>query len=187
MAETYTSSPSFRFSELTGRTIQKVDNMKAGLTKYLWVQAICLGFCFLPALLLPIPAFAQSADLAQNVEACKAGREVCDRSKLNSDQVADVALAAHGRNVENCRNGYDSCDRSKLSEPEKIALAVADHQRNVTDCNDGMQSCDYSKLTPSESRATAALEQQSNLTACKDGSGACDRSKLTPAGVEEVS
>jgi len=100
-------------------------------------------------------AFAQS-NLAQNLEACKAGREVCDQSKLSATQLTDVALASHGRNVANCRSGYDSCDHSKLSEPEAVALAVADHERNVTDCNDGMQSCDRPKLTPPK-RAIQAL------------------------------
>jgi hypothetical protein len=98
--------------------------------------------------LSPILAFAQSPDVAQNLDACKTGRESCDQSKLSDAQSADSALAAHGRNVANCRNGYDSCDRSKLSEPETIALAVADHQKNVTDCKFGMQSCDRTKLTP---------------------------------------
>src|SRR5579864_2759166 len=117
--------------------------MKVRLRKCFGALVTCLS-------LWPILAFAQSSDLSQNLAACKAGRTICDRSKLSQSEATDVALAAHGRNVPNCRSGYDSCDRSRLSEPETIALAVADHQRNVTDCNDGMQSCDPSKLTTFE-------------------------------------
>src|ERR1700689_3911695 len=102
--------------------------MKASLRKYLLVPVAFLS-------LWPVLAFAQSAGFSQNLEACKAGREACDRSKLSVPQAAEVALAAHGRNVADCRNHYDSCDRSKLSEPETVALAVADYQRNVTDCS----------------------------------------------------
>jgi hypothetical protein len=86
--------------------------------------------------LWPILLLAQSSDLSQNLEACKAGREPCDQSKLSPAQMTDVTSARHGRNIVNCRNGYDTCDRSKLTEREATALAVADHQRNVTDCND---------------------------------------------------
>src|SRR5277367_6476989 len=124
--------------------------MKDSLRNCHWSQVACLGLC-----LSPILAFAQSPEAALNLEACKTGRESCDRSSLSASQLGEVAFAAHGRNVANCRNGYDSCDRSKLSEPETIALAVADHQRNVSSCNDGMQSCDPTKLTSSEARATA--------------------------------
>ena len=66
--------------------------MKASLRKCLWAQVACLS-------LWPILAFAQSPDLAQNLETCKAGREICDRSKLSAAQLAEVTFAAHGRNV----------------------------------------------------------------------------------------
>ena len=51
--------------------------MKAILTQ------ISLGTSRLASVLWPILAFAQSSDLARNLEACKAGREVCDQSKLS--------------------------------------------------------------------------------------------------------
>src|ERR1700733_14607137 len=113
--------------------------MKTSLRK-LWARIAWVGLC-----LSPVLALAQSSEVVQNLEACNAGRESCDQSKLSAAQLADVARAAHGRNVANCRNGYASCDRSKLSEPETIALAIADHQQNLTDCNDGMPSCNVSK------------------------------------------
>ncbi len=84
--------------------------MKAILRKCLWAQVACLSLG-----LSPVVAFAQSSDLAQNLETCKAGREICDQSKLSAAQLAEVALAAHGRNVVNCRNGYSSCDLAKLT------------------------------------------------------------------------
>src|SRR5207302_8340872 len=126
--------------------------MIRNLRKCLRVQAVWLSLC-------PLFPFAQSSNLAQNLEACKSGSDSCDQSKLSAAQLTDVALAGHGRNVVNCRNGYDSCDHSKLTEPETIALAVADHQRNVSDCSDGMQSCDRSKLTPFEAREVAVGQQ----------------------------
>ena len=60
--------------------------MKTSLRRCLWAQVACLS-------LWPILAFAQSPDLAQNLEACKAGSEACDQSKLSAAQLADVALA----------------------------------------------------------------------------------------------
>src|SRR6202008_1529743 len=117
------------------RSYRRRKNMKARVRKYLWAQAACLSLC-----LSPILAFAQSSDPSQNLAACKAGRDSCDRSKLSQSEATEVRLAAHMRNVTNCRDGYESWDRSKLSEPETIALAVADHQRNGTNCNDGMLS-----------------------------------------------
>ena len=60
--------------------------MKASLRKYLWAPVACLS-------LWPVLAFAQSPDFSQNLEACKAGREACDRSKLSVPQSAEVALA----------------------------------------------------------------------------------------------
>ena len=49
--------------------------MKVNLQKYRWAEvAVCLS-------LWSMLAFGQSADYAQNLEACKAGREACDRSK----------------------------------------------------------------------------------------------------------
>ena len=116
--------------------------MKVSWQKCLWAQVVCLS-------LWPVLLLAQSSNVAQNLEACKIGREACDRSKLSQAELREVALAGHGRNVVNCRNGYDSCDHSKLTEPEATALAVADHQRNVSTCNAGMASCDRSKLTQS--------------------------------------
>ena len=107
--------------------------MKTSLWKCFGAQVVCLS-------LWPILAFAQSADLSQNLAACKAGRDACDRSKLGQSGATGAALAVHAQNVVNCRSGSDSCDRSKLTEPETIALAVADHQRNVSECNDGMVS-----------------------------------------------
>src|ERR1039458_5523288 len=151
-------------SSLRDLSFQERTNMKTILWKCL--QVACL-------ILWPILTLAQSSNFAQNLEACKAGRQVCDQSKLSPAQSADVALAAHGRNVANCRNRYDSCDRSKLSEREAMALAVADHQHNVSDCNDGMQSCDRSKLTPAEARDSSTAERLRNLTDCKDGVGSC--------------
>ena len=134
---------------------RRMDTMKAGLPKYRfpkyrlpkyrWALVACLT-------LWPVLALAQSANLPQNLAACKDGSESCDPSKLSAAQLTEVARAAHVRNVAKCRDGYASCDRSKLSAPEAIALAVADHQRNVNDCNDGMQSCDRSKLTALEGR-----------------------------------
>src|SRR5438552_15984215 len=109
--------------------------MIGNLRKCLSVQAVWLSLC-------PLFAFAQSANLAQNLEACKSGSESCDQSKLNAAQLTDVALAGHGRNVVNCRNGYSSCDLADLTEPETIALVVAKHRRNVCDCSDRMQSYD---------------------------------------------
>jgi hypothetical protein len=70
--------------------------MKASLWKYLGAQVICLSLG-----LSPIVALAQSSDVGQNLEACKAARESCDRSKLSATQLADAALAAHSRNVAN--------------------------------------------------------------------------------------
>src|SRR4029077_5030208 len=139
-------------------------NMKNNLWKCLWTQVACLS-------LWPVLAFAQSPglaqnDLGQNLEACKAGREICDQSKMSPSQLADLTLVLHLRNVANCRNGYDSCDRSKLSDPEAMALAVADHQRNVSDCNDAMQSCDPSKLTQSESRDSSVAQHRRNISDC---------------------
>ena len=125
--------------------------MRVAPHKYLYALA-CLS-------LWSTLAFAQSSDLAQNLDACKAGRPICDKSKLNPTESADVALAAHGRVVADCRSRYDACDRSKLSPPEAMALAVADHQRNVSDCNDGMQSCDRAKLTPAEARDASAADR----------------------------
>jgi hypothetical protein len=153
--------------------------MKFNLKKCFGALVACLS-------LLPVLAFAQSSDLAENLDACKAGRDTCERSRLTPSEATDVVLAAHVRNVVNCRHGYDPCDRSKLTEPEMIALAVADHQRNVSDCTDGMQSCNPSKLTSSEAHAMAAAGRQRNLTACKEGWGACDRTKLSPSETEDV-
>jgi len=130
--------------------------MKSSFRQILCTHVACLS-------LWPILAFAQSPDLSQDLEACKAGSEACDPSKLSAAQETDVALARHARNVANCRNGRDSCDHSQLTGPETIALAVADHQRNVSDCNDGMQSCDRSKLTPAEARNSSAAERQRNV------------------------
>ena len=117
--------------------------MKANLRKYLWAPVACLS-------LWPVLAFAQSPDLSQNLEACKAGRETCDRSRLSAPQLAEVALASHGRNVANCRNHYDSCDRSKLTASEAREMTVAEQQRNFTACKDGTGACDRSRLTLSE-------------------------------------
>src|SRR5207253_8074504 len=124
-------------------SIESWHIMKVSLRKYLWAQIACLS-------LLPILAFAQSSDLAQNLEACKNGRGACDRSKLTESESAGVALADHQRNIANCRDRFEPCDHSKLSEPEAIALALADHQRNVSNCNHGRGSCDRSKLSQSE-------------------------------------
>jgi hypothetical protein len=66
--------------------------MKFSLKKCFGALVACLS-------LWPILAFAQSSDLAQNLEACKAGRDICDRSRLTASETMDVALAAHGRNV----------------------------------------------------------------------------------------
>ena len=52
--------------------------------KYLSAQVACLGL-YLP----PILAFAQSSDVAQNLDACKTGRESRDRSKLSAARLAD--------------------------------------------------------------------------------------------------
>jgi len=116
--------------------------MVSNLRRCLWAQLACLVLW--PALALP-----QSSDPVQNLEACKAGRDACDGSKLSPSQTAELAATNRERNVSNCRNGFDSCDHSKLSEPQAIALAVADHQRNVSDCKDGIASCDPSQLTQS--------------------------------------
>ncbi len=111
------------------------------------LQKCLLAACFSFG---PILLFAQSSGPTQNLDDCKAGREACDRSKLSTSEVADVALAQRARNLSNCRNGFDPCDRSKLTPREATALAVADHERDVSDCTSGMGSCDPSKLTPSE-------------------------------------
>jgi len=79
--------------------------------------------CFLTACLTlcPIFLFAQSAEPnldTQNLDACKAGRDTCDRSKLNPAQLADLALARRTTNLSNCRNGFDPCDRSTLTPRE---------------------------------------------------------------------
>jgi hypothetical protein len=107
--------------------------MKINFSQYFWLQIACLS-------LLPIPAGAQSSDLAQNLADCKNGRESCDRSRLSESGLAEVALSRHQRDVANCRNGYNSCDRSKLSESEAIALAVADHKQNVSNCAMGIRA-----------------------------------------------
>src|SRR5271155_1744403 len=107
--------------------------------KHFWVRVAGLCLC-------PIWALAQSPDVAHNLEACKAGLVICDRSRLSQSESEDIALAVHARNTANCRNGYDSCDHSQLTEPEATALAVAEHRRNVSACDDGMQSCDRAKL-----------------------------------------
>jgi len=136
------------------------------------VLAACLALC-------PIALFAQSSE--QNLEACKAGREACDRSKLSGAELADLARVQHIANLSNCRNGFDPCDRSKLTPREATALAVADHQRDVSACTGGMGSCDTSKLTASEARDSSLAEHKRNLADCKDGIGNCDPSQLSPS------
>ena len=49
--------------------------MKVSLRKRFGVPLACLTFW-------PILALAQSADVGQNLEDCKAGRDTCDRSRL---------------------------------------------------------------------------------------------------------
>src|SRR5580704_8329570 len=116
--------------------------MSVNLRWCLWVPLACLVFWQSFSL-------AQSSDVVQNLAACQAGREACDRSKLSPSQTAEVDASNRERNVSNCRNGFESCDHSKLTQPQAIALAVAGHQRNVTECRDGMASCDPSRLTQS--------------------------------------
>src|SRR5579872_6141359 len=113
--------------------------MKVNLRGCLWTQLACL-------MLWSALSLAQSSDPRQNLEACKAGRDTCDRSKLSPAQAAELDATSRERNVSNCRNGFDSCDHAKLTAPQAIALAVANHQRNVSDCKDGVASCDPSRL-----------------------------------------
>src|SRR5437660_12390298 len=98
--------------------------MRVSLRKYLWAQIACLS-------LLPILAFAQSSDFAQNLEACKNGRGACDRSKLTESESAGVALADHQRNIANCRDRLEPSAHSKLTQSEALVVARADHQRNI--------------------------------------------------------
>ena len=72
--------------------------MKADLRAYLGGLLACL-------ILWPVLSFAQLSDHAQNLAACKAGRGVCDHSKLTQTELAEVIASDHGRNVADCRGG----------------------------------------------------------------------------------
>ena len=66
--------------------------MKNNLRKYLQMQAASLS-------LLSVLVFAQPSDLAENLAACKNGRDSCDRSKLTQSESVALTLADHARNV----------------------------------------------------------------------------------------
>jgi hypothetical protein len=136
--------------------------MKVTMQTLLWALVACLS-------LWPILVFAQSSDVARDLEACKNGRATCDRSKLAQSESAEVAVTEHARAVSNCRNRLKSCDPWKLTGPEATALAVADHQRNASDCREGIGFCDRSKLTQSEVRDSSVAEHQRNFSDCRDG------------------
>ena len=112
-------------------SFEKWAKMKLNLRKHIWIRVACLS-------LWPALALAQSSDLARNLDACKAGRDTCNRPELRAS----------------------ACDYSKLTPSESKVLADSEHKGNYASCVKGYSYCDRSRLTSSEANAIPA-EQKS--------------------------
>lgn len=114
-----------------------------------------------------------------NFDACRYGYVTCDQSRLNADERARVAVAAHARNFDACRYGYATCDPSRLTPDEQSQVAVAAHARNFDACRYGYATCDPSRLTPDEQFQVTVAAHARNFDACRYGYATCDLSTLT--------
>jgi len=69
-------------------------------------------------LLSAVLVLSQACTIAQlsahdsNLDACKQGWPLCDRTTLTPAELAEVSKARHFKNIDDCRSGYPSSDQS---------------------------------------------------------------------------
>lgn len=124
----------------------------------------------------------------ENLRICLSGQypDLCKRSLLTPDEVAQADAAERRANFTTCISGpYPAlCKRGLLTSDEASQVQAAERRANFNTCISGQYPalCKHALLTTEEARQVDAAERRANYQTCSTGQypALCKHNLLTP-------